>query len=35
MLEWLASPEAWLAVAQLTALEIVLGIENILFVAIL
>lgn len=35
MLDWLASPEAWIALATLTALEIVLGIDNIIFIAIL
>lgn len=33
--EWMASPEAWLALITLTALEIVLGIDNIIFIAIL
>lgn len=35
MLDWLASPEAWIALATLTALEIVLGIDNIIFISIL
>ena len=35
MFEWIASPEAWVALATLTALEIVLGIDNIIFIAIL
>jgi predicted tellurium resistance membrane protein TerC len=35
MFEWLASPEAWVALATLTALEIVLGIDNIIFLSIL
>ncbi len=35
MLEWIASPEAWIALATLTALEIVLGIDNIIFLSIL
>ena len=34
-MEWLASPEAWIALASLTALEIVLGIDNIIFISIL
>jgi len=34
-MEWLMNPEAWLALATLTALEIVLGIDNIIFIAIL
>ncbi|MEW6426950.1 MAG: TerC family protein [Thermodesulfobacteriota bacterium] len=32
---WITSPEAWLALATLTALEIVLGIDNIIFITIL
>lgn len=32
---WIASPEAWVALATLTALEIVLGIDNIIFISIL
>tara|TARA_A100001391_G_scaffold172672_1_gene134245 strand:- start:17358 stop:18098 length:741 start_codon:yes stop_codon:yes gene_type:complete len=35
MLEWITSPEAWIALATLTALEIVLGIDNIIFMSIL
>jgi predicted tellurium resistance membrane protein TerC len=35
MFEWIASPEAWAALATLTALEIVLGIDNIIFLSIL
>ena len=35
MFEWLTSPEAWIALATLTALEIVLGIDNIIFLSIL
>ena len=34
-MELLASPEAWIAFATLTALELVLGIDNIIFIAIL
>ena len=34
-MEWVASPEAWLALLTLTALEIVLGIDNIIFISIL
>ena len=33
-MEWIASPEAWIALATLTALEIVLGIDNIVFITI-
>lgn len=35
MFEWIASPEAWISLATLTALEIVLGIDNIIFISIL
>ena len=35
MFEWIASPEAWVALGTLTALEIVLGIDNIIFLSIL
>lgn len=35
MFEWMASPEAWIALATLLALEIVLGIDNIIFITIL
>jgi len=34
-MELLASPEAWIAFATLTALELVLGIDNIIFISIL
>jgi predicted tellurium resistance membrane protein TerC len=35
MFHWISSPEAWIALLTLTVLEIVLGIDNIVFVAIL
>jgi predicted tellurium resistance membrane protein TerC len=35
MVELLTDPQAWLAFATLTALEIVLGIDNIIFISIL
>jgi len=35
MLDWIADPNAWIALATLTALEIVLGIDNIIFISIL
>jgi len=35
MFEWVLLPEAWLALVTLTALEIVLGIDNIIFISIL
>jgi len=34
-MEWMTQPEAWIALATLTALEIVLGIDNIIFISIL
>ena len=35
MIDLMSSPENWIALATLTALEIVLGIDNIVFIAIL
>ena len=35
MIELLTSPQAWIALATLTALELVLGIDNIIFISIL
>jgi predicted tellurium resistance membrane protein TerC len=34
-MEWLSDPQAWVALATLSALEIVLGIDNIIFISIL
>jgi len=34
-MEWLSDPQAWLALVTLTGLEIVLGIDNIIFISIL
>jgi predicted tellurium resistance membrane protein TerC len=34
-MEWISSPDAWIALATLTVLEIVLGIDNIVFISIL
>jgi len=34
-MEWLSSPEAWIALTTLTLLEIVLGVDNIIFISIL
>ena len=34
-MEWLMNPEIWVAFLTLTALEIVLGIDNIIFISIL
>lgn len=35
MIEWIFEPQAWVALATLTLLEIVLGIDNIIFISIL
>jgi len=35
VLEWIADPQAWIALVTLTVLEIVLGIDNIIFISIL
>lgn len=35
MFSWFTSPEAWIALVTLTSLEIVLGIDNIVFISIL
>jgi len=32
---WMSDPHAWIALGTLTALEIVLGIDNIIFISIL
>lgn len=34
-MEWITSPESWIALLTLTALEIVLGIDNIIFISII
>jgi predicted tellurium resistance membrane protein TerC len=34
-MEWLLNPEVWIALVTLTSLEIVLGIDNIIFISIL
>ena len=34
-MEWLTSPEVWISLFTLTVLEIVLGIDNIVFISIL
>ncbi len=34
-MEWIADPQAWIALLTLTVLEIVLGIDNIVFITIL
>ena len=35
MFEWMVDPSAWVSLANLTLLEIVLGIDNIIFISIL
>ena len=35
MMELLTSPQAWIAFGTLTALELVLGIDNVIFISIL
>lgn len=35
MFEWVTTTEAWIALGTLTALEIVLGVDNIIFISIL
>ena len=35
MMELLTSPEAWAALLTLTALEIVLGIDNVIFISVI
>ena len=34
-MEWIADPQAWIGLLTLTVLEIVLGIDNIIFISIL
>jgi predicted tellurium resistance membrane protein TerC len=34
-MEWLTNPEAWVALATLTVLEVVLGVDNVIFISIL
>ena len=34
-MDWLTDPQAWIALVTLTALEIVLGVDNIIFISIL
>jgi predicted tellurium resistance membrane protein TerC len=34
-MEWLSDPQAWIALLTLTVLEIVLGIDNVIFISIL
>src|SRR5215217_9031371 len=34
-MDWISNPEIWIALATLTFLEIVLGVDNIIFISIL
>ena len=34
-MDWISQPEAWIALATLTVLEVILGIDNIIFISIL
>jgi predicted tellurium resistance membrane protein TerC len=34
-MDWITNPEAWVALATLTVLEVVLGIDNVVFISIL
>src|SRR3712207_4759527 len=34
-MEWLSDPQAWIALLTLTVLEVVLGIDNVIFISIL
>src|SRR4030095_2538573 len=34
-MDWLSQPESWIALLTLTVLEIVLGIDNVIFISIL
>jgi len=33
-MDWLFDPEAWIALVTLTALEVVLGVDNIIFISV-
>jgi predicted tellurium resistance membrane protein TerC len=35
VMDWLFAPENWIALLTLTALEVVLGIDNVIFISIL
>ncbi|MBI2335653.1 MAG: TerC family protein [Deltaproteobacteria bacterium] len=35
MIDWISNPDAWIALGTLTALEVVLGVDNIIFISIL
>ena len=35
MLDWLTNPQTWIALVTLTSLEVVLGVDNVIFISIL
>src|ERR687891_207105 len=35
MMDWLSDPQIWIALATLTFLEVVLGVDNVIFISIL
>ena len=35
MIDWLTDPQIWIALVTLTSLEIVLGVDNVIFISIL
>jgi predicted tellurium resistance membrane protein TerC len=35
MLDWISDPQAWVSLVALTALQIVLGVDNIVFISIM
>ena len=35
MIDWLTNPQTWIALVTLTSLEIVLGVDNVIFISIL
>jgi predicted tellurium resistance membrane protein TerC len=35
MIDWLSNPQTWIALVTLTSLEIVLGVDNVIFISIL
>ena len=34
-MDWITDPQAWIALATLTVLEIVLGIDNVIFISVM
>ena len=35
MMDWLTNPQTWIALVTLTSLEVVLGVDNVIFISIL